>query len=173
MIVDVLELDSRSDPHAVALGVAMQLSNITRDVHEDFREDRIYLPDEIVPHNHFFKGIKRKNTVSLETIQQGRASLIKLADEYYSYADKGIHFIPFQARLGIYVARYCYERIGYSSLKQQPDEPSVTMPLSKTRLVLTSIFAVFQVIFRPELNGLNPSKDHPLPQEQVIKNEIQ
>jgi len=172
MIVDVLELDSGSDSHAVALGVAMQLSNIVRDVREDFDEDRIYLPDEIVRHDHFPRALNRKNTESLETIQEGRKSLVERAHSYYSYADEGIHYIPFQARVGIYVARYCYEAIGYGSLRQKPNEPSKTMPLSNTRLILTSLFAVLRVIFRPELNGLNPSKDNTLPQKQVIRNEI-
>ena len=38
--------DDRAKQHAVDLGLAMQLTNIVRDVREDLELDRVYLPQE-------------------------------------------------------------------------------------------------------------------------------
>jgi phytoene synthase len=84
--------DVRAEEYAVKLGVALQLTNITRDVKEDFTRGRIYLPrDEM-----------KKFNVSEEYIREARlnqsvASLLKFqierARSFYAHAGAGIRFL--------------------------------------------------------------------------------
>ncbi len=99
-------------PFAVDLGIAMQLTNIARDVVDDARNDRIYLPHELLgidaePH-HILNGrpdIRRR-------ITNAREQLLDRAAQYYRSADKGMRFIPFRARLAVITAARLYEAIG-------------------------------------------------------------
>jgi phytoene synthase len=104
--------DLRAQPHAVDLGVAMQLTNICRDVREDAERGRVYLP------------ATRLAEVGLapEDVLSGRADgsriarvvedLLVLADAYYRSADDGMPFIPWRTRLAIVIASRLYRGIG-------------------------------------------------------------
>ncbi|MEM1348123.1 MAG: phytoene/squalene synthase family protein [Myxococcota bacterium] len=104
--------DPKALPYAVDLGVGMQLTNICRDVAEDARMGRVYLPGTRLR----FAG------TSHEELLQGAASrrdvarvvrdLIDLADVYYASADRGMEHIPERARLAILVASRVYRGIG-------------------------------------------------------------
>ncbi len=103
-------------PHIVAracdLGVAMQLTNIARDVGEDARNGRIYLPLDwlreagITPEGflakpHFSPPLGR-------VVQR----LLHAADVLYARADAGIAQLPLSCRPGIGAARRLYAEIG-------------------------------------------------------------
>jgi phytoene synthase len=97
---------------AVDLGVAMQLSNIARDVGEDARNGRIYLPLEwlveagIDPDD--FLADPRYSPALGRVV--GR--LLDVADEYYRDAGAGITRLPLNCRFGIGAARLLYAEIG-------------------------------------------------------------
>jgi len=82
---------------AVDLGVAMQLTNITRDVVEDKNINRAYIKAD-------FNSIR-------ETIF--------LADIFYQSSFPAIKNIPLFSRFAILVARRIYRRIGYEILSQK------------------------------------------------------
>lgn len=98
--------------HAVDLGVAMQLTNICRDVLEDAKNDRVYLPAD---------RLKRAGT-STEALLSGEfdheataivvLDLLDLADRYYASADQGMRYIPLRSRFAIVVASRVYRAIG-------------------------------------------------------------
>ncbi len=104
--------DERARPHAIDLGIAMQLTNICRDVAEDARLGRVYLPAERL----------RAVGVDPEELVQGRVSaasvtrvvgdILRLAEEYYRSADQGMRFIPVRPRFAILVASRVYREIG-------------------------------------------------------------
>lgn len=113
LMCGVLGVDARrAIPHAVDLGIAMQLTNICRDVAEDARRGRVYLPEDRL----------RKAGVSGDDLLASRADpeavakvvrdLLALADRYYASADAGMCFIPARPRLAIYVAARVYRAIG-------------------------------------------------------------
>ena len=82
---------------AAHLGIAMQLTNICRDVGEDARRSRVYLPAELVG----------------ELGMQGaRRELLALAARYYRSADTGISALPWRASLAVRSARNVYAAIG-------------------------------------------------------------
>ncbi len=102
--------DEKALEYAVDLGIAMQLTNILRDIGEDLDRDRIYIPqDELqrfgVSEADLFNGVKSDNFLELMKFQ------IKRAREYYSLADIGIKMLDRDSRLPVYLARYNYSRI--------------------------------------------------------------
>lgn len=104
--------DPAALPFAVDLGIAMQLTNIARDVVDDARNDRLYLPYEMLgkdiePHHILSGGPSIRQQVAYV-----RNQLLGRAAQYYRSADKGMRFIPFRARLAVTTASRLYEAIG-------------------------------------------------------------
>ena len=104
------------DAHALAracdLGVAMQLTNIARDVGEDARERRMYMPldwlDEagIDPDAYFADPLPRPE------VREIVRRLLREAARLYHRSEPGIHRLPLAARPGIFAARHIYAAIG-------------------------------------------------------------
>ena len=102
--------DSKALDYAVDLGIAMQLTNILRDVGEDLRRGRIYLPQEDLRHfniseRELFEGVVNEKFKSMMEFQ------IQRAHHYYSKADLGIPLLSSDSRMPVYLARYNYSRI--------------------------------------------------------------
>lgn len=96
--------------YAVDLGIAMQLTNIMRDIGEDLGRNRIYLPaDEMenfgVTEEDLFEEKLSENFIELLKFQISRAR------SYYEKADIGISLLNKDSRLPVYLARYNYSRI--------------------------------------------------------------
>lgn len=96
--------------YAIDLGIAMQLTNILRDVGEDLRRDRIYIPgNELemfgVSEEDLFHKRLTDNFIELMKFQ------IKRARNYYQKADIGINMLSRDSQLPVYLARYNYSRI--------------------------------------------------------------
>jgi phytoene synthase len=103
---------SRAGAAAIYLGVAMQMTNIARDVLEDAREGRRYLPGEWVRN-----ALPQELTALAEDkldITSAVRRLLDLADEYYALAAKGFPLIPSRSRRGIAIAAAVYREIGVS-----------------------------------------------------------
>ena len=82
---------------AIDLGIAMQLTNISRDVIEDAKNNRFYISNN-------FQSIK-------ETL--------KLADLFYESSFASIKKIPLSLRFSILVAKKVYRQIVYNILKKK------------------------------------------------------
>ena len=104
------------DPDALAracdLGVAMQLTNIARDVGEDARAGRIYLPldwlaEEGIDVEAFFDAPEAS-----PAIRRMVRRLLSEARRLYVRSEAGISKLPLSARTGIFAARYIYDGIG-------------------------------------------------------------
>ncbi len=97
---------------ACDLGVAMQLTNIARDVGEDARRGRLYLPAEWLAE----AGVDRERFLALpeatEGIRDVVARLLREADTRYARADMGIAHLPRDCRVAIRSARLVYAAIG-------------------------------------------------------------
>jgi len=102
--------NTSADKRAVDLGIAMQLTNIIRDVGEDTRRGRIYLPlDELNKFNlteeEFLSG--RQSTKMKELIR----FQIERARFFYDRAEPGIEMLERDSRLPVYLASRNYSRI--------------------------------------------------------------
>ena len=98
MMSKILQVkDKKSLQGAIDLGIAMQLTNIARDVIEDKKRNRSYIA-------HNFDSIR-------ETI--------KMADTFYESSFPAIKYVPIGSRFSIMVARRVYRKIGDNILKQK------------------------------------------------------
>jgi 15-cis-phytoene synthase len=106
----------RRDPEVLAracdLGVAMQLTNIARDVGEDARRGRVYLPAAWLAD----RGVDRARFLAepqpLEGVRGATAALLDHADALYARADEGVAHLPPDCRIAIRAARLVYAEIG-------------------------------------------------------------
>ena len=112
--------------NAAHLGIAMQLTNICRDVEEDWRLGRMYLPSELLeaagapllsPGQDPFPHDER----TIAAIQQVTRTLLVQADRYYASADRGVPALPFRAGLAVRSARRLYHAIGLVVVAQDCD----------------------------------------------------
>ncbi len=104
------------DPAAVAratdLGVAMQLSNIARDVGEDARNGRLYLPRAWMREAGIDPDAWMRNPVDSPALASVVRRLLAVADGLYTRSEAGIAMLPSTCRPGIYAARFLYCEIG-------------------------------------------------------------
>ena len=108
-------------PHAgeaaLHLGIAMQMTNIARDVLEDARNGRRYLPARWVNDNNAHQIAS--DAALQPQIAMAVAQLLQLADRYYASAALGFPLIPVRARKGIEIAAMVYREIGNKLRKDQ------------------------------------------------------
>jgi phytoene synthase len=104
--------DERAFPHAVDLGIAMQITNICRDVREDAERGRVYLPADRLRAVGATPEMLLEGAPPRESVARVVGDLLDLADRYYRSADDGMRWIPIRARLAIVVASRVYRAIG-------------------------------------------------------------
>lgn len=97
---------------ACDLGLAMQLTNIARDVGEDARRGRIYLPLDWFGEAGIDPQEFTRAPRPLPEVRAMTARLLHEADRLYRRAEPGIAALPPDCRPGIYAARYIYAGIG-------------------------------------------------------------
>ncbi len=96
--------DPRALRHAEALGIAMQLTNIARDVHEDWQRGRCYLPQSWLP-----RGIAAS---SPDEVHAAVRRMLQLAEKYYQIGDEGMVYLPVPVRSATRVSAAVYREIG-------------------------------------------------------------
>ena len=126
--------------HAADLGIAMQLTNIARDITEDAAMGRIYLPigwleearmaaDEIAaPDNR-------------EKLAMLTRRLLREADRYYRSGDAGLWHLSFRSACAVSAARHVYSGIGNLLLRKGPcawDQRTYVVGSRKILMVATS-----------------------------------
>ena len=107
--------DDRALVRAVHLGVAMQLTNICRDVAEDWSRGRLYLPRALlVAHGAIDLSPTgdRLPQQAIGPIAGVVRALLARADSYYRSGERGIDDLPVRAGLAVRAARLIYSRIG-------------------------------------------------------------
>ena len=117
MMAIVMEVGRRADLiSAIHLGIAMQLTNICRDVLEDWNRGRLYLPEEWLaeegcPGLAGLLGAPLPDAAApavAATVQR----LLALADRYYASGDDGLIALPWRCALAVRTARLLYAAIG-------------------------------------------------------------
>lgn len=112
MMCCVLDVnDPAARPHAVDLGIAMQLTNICRDIAEDAALGRRYLPASLVGEIAPELLISPRPGLH-KVLRQGVADLLNRAERHYRSGELGLPYLPVRARTGILVAARVYEAIG-------------------------------------------------------------
>lgn len=145
MMAKILRVNSeRGLNSAIDLGIAMQLTNIARDVIEDKKRNREYIDHNII------------------TIKE----TLKLADMFYNSSFNSIKEIPISCRFAILVARRVYRQIGYEILKKKDLEDYESAGkifvtnVGKIKQTFLSLFDFIILIFlKPIRNSYNLSHE--------------
>ena len=142
MMAKILNVSKKQSlKSAIDLGIAMQLTNISRDVIEDSKKNRSYI-------NGSFEEIN---------------STIKLADTFYKNSFYSIREIPLSFRFSILVARRIYRKIGYKILKKKTFEnysKSGKIYVSNFEKVLETILSIYDLIILSLLNKNDDQIEH-------------
>jgi phytoene synthase len=104
--------DSAVLARACDLGVAMQLTNIARDVGEDARAGRLYLPQHWLIEAGIDPDEFLRRPAHSAALGQVVARLLGVADTYYARANAGIAELPADCRSAIRAASLIYSRVG-------------------------------------------------------------
>jgi len=155
MMAKILKVNKKSSlKSAIDLGIAMQLTNISRDVVEDLNNGRSYI-------NENFDDIK---------------STLQLAEKFYESSFYSINEIPISFRFSILVARRVYRKIGYKILNKKNLEnykASGKIFVSNLEKIIETFFAIFDLIklFLVNKNDNHIEHDHFLICEELNLNE--
>ena len=151
LMAKILKVSKKSSlMSAIDLGIAMQLTNISRDVVEDLNNNRSYI-------NENFEEIK---------------STLMLAEKFYENSFHSINKIPISFRFAILVARRVYRKIGYKILKKKNLEnykKSGKIYVSNLEKVIETFLAVFDLI---KLVLIDKNDDHIKHDHLLINEEL-
>ena len=129
---------------ACDLGVAMQLSNIARDVGEDARAGRLYLPLQWLREAGIDPDAWLANPEHSEALGAVVRRLLQAADRLYERVGSGVAQLPIACRPGINASRYLYAEIGREVERQGGNaiERRAVVPASrKLQLLARSLLA--------------------------------
>ena len=99
--------DDAALPHAADLGAAMQLTNIARDINEDWSRGRLYLPESWLP-----RVPRPGESLSDAELAPAVRRLLDLAGDYYRSGRSGLRYLSPRCRLAVRVAELVYAAIG-------------------------------------------------------------
>jgi phytoene synthase len=111
-----------AEPFAIDLGIAMQLTNIARDVAEDAAMGRRYLPADLLgcdPEPAELADPDPDPELA-ERAWGAVQGVLGMAEGYYRSADRGMAFLPARPRLAILAASRVYEGIGGAVMRAGP-----------------------------------------------------
>jgi phytoene synthase len=121
---------------AAELGIAMQLSNIARDVGEDARMGRVYLPEDWLREANSSREALLAAPVFSQSIGRVVDRLVQSAETLYVRAAAGVTALPPECRPAIHAARLMYAEIGREVLRRSGDSISQRAVVSGRRKAL-------------------------------------
>ena len=137
----------------VQLGIAMQRTNISRDIREDLESNRMYLPREARQ----YRGEKKKiihNNKLKKTISEDLLSFLKQTEKFYQNSWIGIRKLPFKYAIPVSIAAELYQRIGNKIIKNNCNIWDRRIYLNKFEKVKYSFFALYKLFFlKTKLEG--------------------
>ena len=138
VIMALIMGESRAAPlaRALDLGVAMQLTNICRDVGEDARMGRVYLPIDALQEAGVNRAQLRTDPVYSDGVGAVVRTLLERADALYSRAHQGIAELPLSARFSMRAAAMLYQEIGHELRRAGCDSVSRRTAVRRPRQLL-------------------------------------
>jgi phytoene synthase len=134
---DEATLDRASD-----LGLAFQLTNIARDVIDDAKADRIFVPhDLLLAHGAPLEPDLLMQKQNWPAAHQAALDLLDIAEGYYASARVGIQALPFRCAWAISAALNVYREIGAVLRQGGPEAWSGRVGASKARKMQLALMA--------------------------------
>lgn len=149
MMCDVFGVDdATARRHAVDLGIGMQLTNIARDVLEDAKQGRRYVPATWLPYEPDAL-VQPSDDIRIQA-QQAIRRVLFLADRYYASGRAGFGYLPGRARLAIAVAAAVYQAIGTGIQARDCNysQGRVVVPTWRKVMITTRVLAT-PSLYRP------------------------
>ena len=142
--------DRRALKGAIDLGIAMQLTNISRDVVEDKKMNREYIKPD-------FENIR---------------ATLELAEMFYESSFSSIQKIPFRHKFSIIVARRIYRQIGRKILQKknmENYEKSGKIYINNFEKILQTIFSTFDLllVYLREIESHQRAKEHAIINQEI------
>lgn len=159
MMCAVLDVDDpAAAPFAIDLGIAMQLTNIARDVGEDAAMGRRYLPadwvGDLTPDR-----ILHPEPDTAEDLRAGVKQLLAKAEAYYESGESGMAYLPARARLAILVAARIYRHIGGVARRRDHETWRMRAQVGGPAKAAVAIRAMGDFAFTPRLHQRGAAHD--------------
>lgn len=142
-VLDCHDPDAKA--HAIDLGIAMQLTNIARDVLEDAEMGRRYLPTtwtgDISPQQ-IVQSAADPNGQHGQIITQSVERLLALAEQFYASGAKGFPQLNWRAHMSISIAAKVYRQIGIQLASKGYVWHQGRQVTSRSRKLLCSLKAI-------------------------------
>lgn len=166
---------------AARLGLAMQLSNISRDVVEDWERERLYLPADMLAAAGAPPLVPASGQPWPEAATPAVATVVRrlldLADAFYLDADKGLRDLSGRSRLAVHAARLIYSRIG-NAVRRQGCDPTrgrawVSTPRKLWLVLRAALSTLFSLVtvrgpVRPPTLELIPTPELLVPSRAAV-----
>jgi len=139
------------------LGIAMQLTNIARDVLEDWSRERLYLPEDLMTESgaaglQLSLGRSFPRSAAPATAR-AIGTLLNWADGYYASGDRGLRYLPFRCAAAVYAARLVYSSIGNVLRRRNCDPFSGRAIVPKSRKLVLAVRALIAMAFATALSA--------------------
>ncbi|MDC0456859.1 squalene/phytoene synthase family protein [Alphaproteobacteria bacterium] len=148
---------------AIDLGIAMQLTNIARDILEDAKMGRRYIPgswiNNISP-NEMIQAVENKNTEILMIVSVGIKKLLNIAEKYYYSGTQGLIFLPMKTRIAISIASGVYRQIGIQLKLEKYNWYDGRQVTSKMTKVKVTIYKIIYEVFRNKIQKKHDPELH-------------
>lgn len=162
MMCFVLDVhDQNAWPFAIDLGIGMQLTNIARDVGQDARNERVYLP-ATWQQQLSASDIVHPSEEQKKHLQAATERILTLADLYYRSGLSGVGYLPPAARYGIIVAARVYREIGQKVAQAGYRSWDRRAVVSQPRKVLCATSALVRYAIYPRERQSHPLHERSL-----------
>ena len=117
MMIKALDIkQSEAKYFAIDMGMAMQLTNISRDIMQDYKKNRIYIPENTGINKDNISDMTSENEIKLKKVVN---QIILKSEIYYKSSLHGMRYIPIRSRLAILVSLRIYQGIGIKIIKTE------------------------------------------------------
>ena len=117
MMIKALDIkQSEAKYFAIDMGMAMQLTNISRDIMQDYKKNRIYIPENTGINKDIISDMTSENEIKLKKVVN---QIILKSEIYYKSSLNGLRYIPIRSRLAILVSLRIYQAIGIKITKTE------------------------------------------------------
>ncbi len=137
--------------HAIDMGIGMQLTNIARDVLEDAKMGRRYLPAAWVgglSAAEIAEAADRGHREHIALVRSAVQRLLGIAELYYDSGMAGLTYLPSRAHLAILIAGKAYRKIGLKLARGGTNWHLGRVMTSTATKVMTSVIAAPQIAQR-------------------------
>jgi len=142
-------------PYAIDLGIAMQLTNICRDVLEDASLGRRYLPIDVP-----VEMLRTAQHESRHEVVEAIDAQLVRAEQFYKSALSGLIYLPRGSRVAIYLAAILYRAIGHKLRARQYAWWKGRVIVSGAQKLLITLGALPAMIRLCTASKLKPDSEH-------------